>query len=60
MAYEGNCGQYDDGIVRPGMVCAGYPEGNRDTCQVRSELRRTVHHIPTEECSCLFLSQLAV
>jgi len=35
MAYgDGHCGRYNDGMVRSGMLCAGYSDGNRDTCQV--------------------------
>ena len=34
MSYEDRCGQYEDGTLRPGMLCAGYADGNHDTCQV--------------------------
>ena len=31
---RGECGDYERGTVLPGMVCAGYLEGRKDTCQV--------------------------
>jgi len=34
MTYTDVCGHYDDGTIQPGMVCAGYADGDHDTCQV--------------------------
>lgn len=41
MSYDGHCGLYSNATVQSGMICAGYSEGNRDTCQVPCRARAT-------------------
>ncbi|XP_012866640.1 PREDICTED: polyserase-2 [Dipodomys ordii] len=35
----------------PGMLCAGYPEGRRDTCQARARAERVARLVPHENAS---------
>jgi len=39
MAYNDRCGSYDQGTMQPGMLCAGYADGDHDTCQVQSTVQ---------------------